>query len=86
MHREYDDTVAVDDIAPCDQMELTCACGHKVGPAWALWPRQARRTPIKDLRPSLRCQSCGLRGPGVTISSYAGGGAGMRVIWRWPRD
>lgn len=85
MSREYEDTVAVDDIASCDQLELSCACGHTVGPAWALWPAAARRKPLKDLQGSLRCAACGKTGPGARISGYASGGA-MRVLWRWPRD
>lgn len=85
MDRPYRDDTTVDDIRSCDQIELVCPCGHKVGPAFALWPRPVRLTPLRDLHRRFVCERCGRRAPAIVISAYGGEGGRMKEVWRWPR-
>lgn len=80
----YPDTVSRADVPTAHQVELVCACGHRIGPAWARWPLDIQRTPLRQLQPRMKCEKCGARGPTVRIYGFGGGGSEIE-LWRWPR-
>jgi len=83
MSREYDDDCTIDDKLSCDQIEVSCLCGHTAAPLWGRWPRDVKMTPLRQIQPRMVCQKCGKRRPRIAIMSYAGGT--MRAVWQWPK-
>lgn len=79
----YDDDCTVNDKLSCDQIELSCACGHRAAPCWGLWPAEIRLTPLRRIQPRMVCQRCGKRRPTIAILSYREGC--MRAVWQWPK-
>lgn len=81
--RQYDDETTIDDKQSCDQIEAVCQCGHRASLTWGLWSRQLQMTPLRKIQPRIVCKRCGARRSTIKISTYQG--AGMGVVWQWPK-